>query len=114
MLFTIRWIQEKIFSLRKIDTVRVMGKKQPVGIYEAFDSDPEDIIEKKLKNLDFFHQALEQYKEGNFSEAMKMFSVCFSECSEDNIAKMYIKRCERLMADPPGDNWRGVSRMSIK
>ena len=62
------------FHLRLIDTVRVKGKEQPIGLYEVFDLDEPSVIEKKTKLGSIFSDALRCYRAGEFSKALDFFA----------------------------------------
>ena len=100
------------YNLRQVDHVRVKGKEKPILLYELFDVDEDSIKEKKLESLEFFSQAMKAYADGEFTEAVELFRKCESICPDDTIPPIYIKRCEKLIESPPGENWRGVSRMA--
>jgi class 3 adenylate cyclase len=99
------------FSLRRIDTVRVKGKEEPIGLYEVFDLDEGPVMEKKARLGATFSDALRDYKAGEFAEALDLFSRCAAGCPEDTVASAYIKRCATLIRIPPGDDWAGVSTL---
>ena len=99
------------FHLRLIDTVRVKGKEQPIGLYEVFDLDEPSVMEKKTKLGSIFSDALDGYKAGAFSKALEFFARCAAECPEDTVVSAYVKRCATLIRIPPGNDWAGVSTL---
>ena len=99
------------FHLREIDAVTVKGKAVPVEVFELFDFNSPELIEKKLENMKNYRKALFHYKDGDFQYARQLFSECYQKCPEDVLLDIYIKRCENLIENPPGANWRGVSKM---
>ena len=99
------------YCLRQIDTVRVKGKQEPVIIYESFDTDEPDTIDKKKQSLPIFNQALSYYREGIFEESLKLFKQCSELCPEDSIPLIYLTRCSTMLRIPPGANWSGVSTL---
>jgi len=99
------------FNLREIDNVRVKGKQKTVVLYEAFDTDLPEIIEKKNEALPIFDKALNNYKAGKFEKAMEQFEQCRKICPEDHIPSIYIKRSNTMLRVPPGPNWTGVSTL---
>jgi len=103
--------QPNNFHLREIDTVRVKGKQETVVIYEVYDTNAPDIIDKKNQTLSQFKQALTHYKTGEFNEAIILFQQCQAKCPEDNVLTIYIRRCNTLLRVPPGANWAGVSAL---
>lgn len=99
------------FNLREIDNVRVKGKQNIVKLYEAFDTDLPEIIEKKKQSLPLFNKALDNYKAGEFETALNQFEECRKICPQDHIPSIYIKRSNTMLRVPPGPNWAGVSTL---
>jgi hypothetical protein len=99
------------FHLRQIDTVRVKGKEQPIGLYEVLDLDELSVMEKKMKMGPIFSDALQKYKAGEFPKAHDLFARCAAECPEDTVVSAYVKRCATLIRIPPGKDWAGVSTL---
>jgi class 3 adenylate cyclase len=99
------------FHLRRIDTVRVKGKEQPIDLYEVFDLDEPAVLEKKLQSATTFAEALQCYKTGDFSQALDLFANCAETCPSDTVVMAYLKRCSTLIRIPPGNDWAGVSTL---
>jgi len=87
-------VNQDSFYLREIDTIRVKGKQESVVIYESFDTDEPDIIDKKYQTLPIFRQALSHYRKGAFDDALKLFRQCSELCPADSIPPIYIIRCK--------------------
>lgn len=102
------------FKLREIDTVRVKGRSMPVIIYEAYDGDPPELQRRKDESLARHAHGLILYKRGSFEEAASVFAELMRDYPEDPVPGMYFKRCQKLLAEPPGPNWQGISRMVMK
>jgi len=103
--------RKESLNIREIDQVRVRGKEQTVLLYEVFDVDPPETIENKKRIDTQFRQGLQAYRDGRFEEALKLFRLCSHICPTDTVTALYIQRCERYIANPPGDEWHGVSRV---
>lgn len=99
-----------LYFLREIDSIRVRGKKNPIVIYECFDADRKSEIRQKKKTLSKFSMGLFLYKAGRFQEALDIFTDCSETAPEDPLPKIYGRRCNFLLENPPGDNWSGISR----
>ena len=87
------------FYLREIDRVKVKGKEKPVTIYECFNCDKLEIIDKKLNSMENYNQGLSAFKSGNFSEALEFFNRCQKQSPEDPIPVIYINRCNKLLSN---------------
>lgn len=95
------------FPVRELSRVTVVGKSQPITIYEPFL--PEEYEARKTE-LEAFDTALQLYYAGKFSEAAEKFSKL---AENDPPAKIYAKRCEKLAASPP-QNWQGIWNITEK
>lgn len=91
------------FYLREIDRVKVKGKEKSVTIFECFNCDKLEIIDKKLNSMENYNQGLNAFKEGNFSEALEFFNRCQKQCPEDPIPVIYINRCNKLLSSKKGE-----------
>lgn len=93
------------FEVRELDLVRVVGKNEPVRIYELM-AIKEDLNENEKKGVVFFRDALSLYREKKFKDAIDVFQQVFRYIPEDMPAKTYIKRCEDLIENEP-DTFKG-------
>jgi len=104
--------------VRDLDNVRVMGKNEPVKVWELI-SEVGKEPEKYKKILPAYHEALDLYKNQEWEKAIEAFKA--SDSLEDmfsgrktNPSRIYIPRCEHFMANPPGDDWDGVWTLTSK
>lgn len=94
-------------EVRILDTVRVVGKKEPVTIYELLD------YKGKLEGpivgiLEHYNQGLEKYKALDFEGAIPHFEDAIAINDGDGPSEAYIKRCKHFMENPPEADWDGV------
>lgn len=98
---------------RELDLINVVGKTEPVPIYELLakkgELDPE-----KLKVLDFYKQGLEMYRGQQFNEAVSVFQQGLEQFEDDGPTKTMIKRCEYYLHSPPEKDWNGAFVMTSK
>ena len=87
------------FYLREVDRVKVKGKEKPVTIFECFNCDKQDVIDRKLETLDKYNSGLKAFREGNLKEAKIYFMDCQRICPEDPIPVIYINRCNNLLSE---------------
>ncbi len=90
------------FPVREVSRVAVVGRKEPVVIYEPMLT--ENIDQQKKKAMEQFASALALFYRGEFNNARELFSII---TSDDPIARAYVAKCDELIANPP-DNWNGV------
>ena len=110
-------IKDKMI-VRDLDLVRVMGKNEPVKVWELI-SEVGKEPEQYKKILPAYHEALDLYKNQNWEKAIEAFKA--SDALEDmfngrktNPSRIYIPRCEFFSANPPGDDWDGVWTLTSK
>lgn len=113
--FTKNLLEEK-YIFRFLDLVTVKGKIEPLEIWQVHDFDKEGTEplfysnkEELLKELDFYHKAIELYKAEKFAEALAIFKVLNGWENKSNlkIYDIYIERCEHYIEFPP-QNFNGV------
>ena len=91
-----------VFPAREVSRVAVVGRKEPVVVYEPVL--PEDMNEQKQKTLAIFSKALNLYYGGDFDQARSVFAGI---AGHDPVARIYVDKCAELLASPPED-WQGV------
>ena len=110
------------FLIRELDTIRVVGRQEPVTTYEllGFKGESSDVI---LKLKDSFDRALATYKDQRWEEALAMFKESVEweyrripelKGVKKNPSEIYMERCQQFIADPPPDNWDGVFVLKSK
>ncbi len=96
------------FFVREIGRVMVVGKKEPVTVFEPMG---EKEFENRKKVFQSFDTGLRLFYEGNFQKARDVF---FSLSEVDPASESYLRYCEYLMKHPPGDGWQGIWLMESK
>jgi two-component system sensor histidine kinase ChiS len=99
------------YKYRFLDTVKVKGKNNSVSIFEVFDADPPELIDLKIKTLDDLKMAVELYQSKRFSEANECFLKILEINSQDTVANLYLKRCEKLLKYGIPEEWTGIESM---
>ncbi|TVQ99110.1 MAG: CHASE2 domain-containing protein [Desulfovibrionales bacterium] len=97
----------EVIPLRELGRVAVVGRKEPVTVYEPLA--PEDAT-TRANDLKHFAEGLAAYYQGNFRHAGKLFNAL---AHKDSVAARYAHACLELSASHP-DNWDGVWVMSSK
>ena len=113
-------ISEQTYSLikdvlvtREIDIVRVVGKSNPIKVYELV-AEKGQIDERKSRQLEHFDSGVRAYRSQQWEEAISCFMQVLQLTPEDRPAKVYIQRCiEYQQMEPPHD-WKGVHKLTIK
>jgi adenylate cyclase len=96
------------FPVRELSRVAVVGRKEPVTVYEPLL--PEDFAAHR-QALETFDKGLQGFYAGRFEEAARIFAEI---ATSDPPAAAYEKKCQELAASPPVGGWNGVWVMTEK
>jgi adenylate cyclase len=96
------------FPTREISRVAVVGRREPVVVYEPLL--PEAIDAPKQAAMASFSEALALFYQGDFDHAHALFSAL---AKEDAAAHAYVLKCRELIDHPPSD-WQGVWIITTK
>jgi class 3 adenylate cyclase len=118
------------YSIRIIDQVQAKGKLEPVTVFEVFDGDPPDIIERKQQTLMLFKEGFKLYHQTKFAgvnplfdevlrinpddkmkqvtEAKEFFQEILHVNPDDKVAQIYVHRCENIQKYGISAEWQGV------
>ena len=108
-------IKDKPFLSRKLDRVSVVGRNEPMDIFEIFDYEEESIKEAKLKSREEFENSVEIYEKGNWSDALKGFEQCIQSFPDDPATKIYLNRCQIMINNPDAAaGWDGITYLTKK
>ena len=98
---------------RELDSIRVMGKSEPVRVYELIARKGE-LDRAKTSVIESYNKGLSYYKERKWDDAISQFKIALMTDSNDGPSKTYINRCNEFKSSPPHDNWDGVYVMKEK
>lgn len=99
------------FLFREVDRVRVMGKKEPVGAFELLGDHKSA---SRANYVDAYNEAYSYYVQRNFVKSLQLFSQLEKEQPLDLLIRIYKKRCEEFLREPPAEDWDGVHEMKSK
>ncbi len=111
--YTYRKVHDRVLS-REMDLVVVMGKSEPVRIYELIALADEVQTDATKKFLQFYHEGLEAYKKRAWKSAIDQFQQALSIRRDDVVSNLYIQRATLFNDSPPPDDWNGVFVMTKK
>lgn len=101
------------FIMRALDRVRVVGVETPLRLYELLE-ESEFLTENLREQVELWEQAIELYETRHFTEAKEKFQRVMNRDMNDQVAALYIERCEKFLANPPEDSWDGVFNLTQK
>ncbi|MBU1355059.1 MAG: CHASE2 domain-containing protein [Candidatus Edwardsbacteria bacterium] len=103
-----------LYPVRELDLLRVVGKEQPVRVYELLGLSEADVPEKKKQAVEIYLKGLAEYRAKNWDGAIALFQQALEVDPEDGPSQTYIGRCEDFKVLPPPENWDGVFVMKTK
>ena len=89
-------------STRKLGRVRVVGRSEPVALYELIAETAVEAIKEP------FEAALSDFERGDLERAASGFRGVLAVRPDDGPAKFYVKECERVRAESSVVPWTGV------
>ncbi|HEX3034427.1 MAG TPA: adenylate/guanylate cyclase domain-containing protein [Thermodesulfobacteriota bacterium] len=104
----------KSFLLREIDMVRVVGREQPVRIYELLATSGTSLPSKLVKALSSYAAGLEAYRQQFWDEALGLFKESLDLWPEDGPSRTMAERCQIYQEAPPSEEWGGVFEATHK
>lgn len=108
------------FLYRSLDTVRVVGKSQPVKTYELLEKAGCKNEVQLTQLISLWEQARDSYLDMDWDRAIDLFTICLDlephhpdrdPGSKTTPSHVYIKRCQAYKLHPPvaeGEVWDGV------
>ena len=94
-------------SFREIADIAVVGRKEPVLVYEPVEPDE---YARRRKEFQVFSQGISIFRKGDFAGCMQLFAEI---SKNDPAAVKYMEKCRNYIAQPP-ENWDGVIRATEK
>ena len=98
-----------IIAARRVDLIRVVGKVQPVHIYEIVD-EWKMLAQDERDSLESYNRGVELYHDRKWDKALDLFQ----SLEDDKLAQMYVKRILRFKKFPPQDDWTGITELTKK
>jgi adenylate cyclase len=106
-------ITRSFIEARELDSIRVVGKEEPVRVYEILGRKGE-VDAQKLQIIDLFNAGLGKYRERHWDEALSFFEQGLALDPTEGPCAVYIKRCHGFIANPPPENWDAVHNLDSK
>ncbi|MBF0368702.1 MAG: adenylate/guanylate cyclase domain-containing response regulator [Magnetococcales bacterium] len=102
------------FDVRIVDTVRVVGRKNPVTICEIFNHQAQPRREAKLATMGRYRDGWEAYRQGHWTDAIRLFREVQEKVQEDRALAILVERCEKFQQRPPPEPWEGIIVLNRK
>jgi adenylate cyclase len=98
---------------REIDSVLVVGRSEPLRIFELLGRKGEVSVER-LELRDTFAAALADYREQRWDKSAKGFRDCLTITPDDPASQVFLDRIAQFRADAPAEDWSGVWELHSK
>jgi adenylate cyclase len=98
---------------RRLDRVRVVGKREPVQLYDLVNT-MEDATENEKKLVKVFHRALDMFDARDWNAAKTNFGLILKHFPGDGPSKIFFERAETYRQNPPAADWDGVVNLTTK
>jgi class 3 adenylate cyclase/CHASE2 domain-containing sensor protein len=102
---TMKASQDKLF-FRRIDRVRLKGKNEPIDLYQLMGTLQSTTEEGKIL-VNNWHEALDYYRNQNWTEAEARIRKVMEKLPNDGPAKTYLERIQKLR-EKPEEGWDGT------
>lgn len=110
------------FIMRELDTIRVVGKTEPVTTYDLMGIKGQT-GEGLILLRDTFHEGLDHYKNMDWDQAIATFEKSLElewkrypglKGKKTNPSEVYIDRCKHFKENPPPEDWDRVFTLTAK
>ncbi len=98
---------------REIDYVYVIGKKDPVTIYEIIGYS-DDVDDPRRETLASYGKGLTAYRSRNWNEAIHCFNKALASSPGDGPSITMLDRCNEYKVTPPHEDWNGAFMIQAK
>jgi adenylate cyclase len=95
------------FLTRELDLVRVLGKQQPIRLFELIAAAEEEVDPDLVRSFPHYHAGLMAYRKAQWSIACEHFQEAHS-LGKDNPSLILLERSRKMMQTPPAEHWDGV------
>ena len=100
-------------DMREVDSIRVVGKTEPVGIHELLGLKG-TIGPVLIKLRDDFAAGLAAYRSRDWATAETKFLACLALKADDGPSRLYVERLKHFARNPPSADWDGVWNLAEK
>ncbi|TAL50019.1 MAG: adenylate/guanylate cyclase [Chitinophagaceae bacterium] len=102
------------FLLRNLGKVQLKGKYKLLTIFECINGYPASELQKKIKTLPFFNEAMNYYLEQRFENAIQTFQNILSADPDDLTAGFFMENALKYLKNGIPENWTGAEEMLSK
>jgi class 3 adenylate cyclase len=98
---------------RELDAIRVVGRQQPVRVYELL-ARKGQLDPARARAREAFEAGLAAYRTRDWDAAQRGFAAAIAHDPGDAPARAFLERAAALRAQPPPPGWEGVFELRAK
>ena len=102
------------YHLRHLGKVQLKGKHKLLSIVECINGYPAEDLEKKVKTLPHFSEAMNCYMDQHFENAIQSFQTILAIDPEDRTAVFFMDNALKYCSNGVPENWTGAEEMLTK
>ncbi|MDR1863092.1 MAG: adenylate/guanylate cyclase domain-containing protein [Treponema sp.] len=110
--YTRKYIGDE-FVIRPLSRVTVVGIPTPLRLFELLET-RENAPARLLDMIGLWEQAFAAYESREFGKGRDIFAEICRQDEGDDVARLYLNRCEKLIEAPPAPDWKGVDNLTEK
>lgn len=107
-------IENNNYNIRHLGGVRLKGKNKLLNILECFDGCEREEFDKILNTLAQFKQAMFQYNDQQFEQAITLFESIIVSNPKDHTAQYFMDKAINYLHNGVPENWTGAEEMVNK
>ncbi len=111
---TLKAGQASRYRVRELDNIAVVGKEEPVKVYELLELADVTLATEKEEALEHYEAGMMAYRGHEWARAKEHFEAALGACPDDGPSRVYVERCEGHIAEPPAPDWDFVVRRTEK
>lgn len=104
---------KQAIEARFLDFIRVVGKNEPVKVFEVLDIKGK-LNKEYYKKAEIYNHGIEYYRQKKWGEGQSKFENVLKLDPSDGPAALYAKRCQEFKKNPPPADWDGVFTLKSK
>ena len=110
---TLKMVENAVIT-RPLDLIVVKGKSKPVQVHELIGRRDEKLDNLMENVLPMYSTGMECYENRQWDRAASFFRQCLRLIPDDGPSKLYLRRAEEFVKNPPPVDWDGVYQLKSK
>ena len=102
------------YRLRELDLMTVVGREEPVKVYEVLELADGPIALEKAEALGHYTSGMSAYRNRDWELAEQYFAAAVQSDPADGPSKVYLNRSRECIAEPPPADWDFIVRRTKK